>query len=242
MTTTQAPRYEKIFNVLCRRLEMGKYRVGMRLPTESELCEEFKASRFTVRESLRRLVHQGMVQRRQGAGSVVVATKPQARYVHTLSSWGDLFQFALDTHYELLSLKQVSISADIAFGVGAESGERWWQLAGLRRNEKGGKPFSYLQSYVAPRAGVYVRELEHVVGPFYAHLAQRTGEEILSVEQDLQGAPMTAGIARYLQCKTGTIGMCALRRYIGKKGTLIASYNWHVAEKFHYRMKMSRDV
>jgi hypothetical protein len=23
-------------------------------------------------------------------------------------------------------------------------------------------------------------------------------------------------------------------------GTLIASYNWHVAEQFHYRMKMSR--
>jgi GntR family transcriptional regulator len=242
MTTTQAPRYVKILNVLSRRLEMGKYRVGMRLPTESELCEEFRASRFTVRESLRRLVDQGMVQRRQGAGSVVVAAKPRARYVHTLSSLGDLFQFALDTHYELLSLKQVNITADIALGVGGEPGERWWQLKGLRRYEKGGKPFSYLLSYAAPRAGAYVRELEYVVGPFYAHLAQRTGEEILGAEQDLQGAQITAEIASHLQCRSGTIGMCALRRYITKKGTLIASYNWHVAEKFHYRMKMSRDV
>ena len=72
----------------------------MRLPTESELCDEFNASRFTVREALRRLVEQGMVQRRQGAGSIVVSTTPQARYVHSLSSLSDLFQFALDTHYE----------------------------------------------------------------------------------------------------------------------------------------------
>jgi hypothetical protein len=25
------------------------------------------------------------------------------------------------------------------------------------------------------------------------------------------------------------------------KGTLVASYNWHVAQDFHYRMKLSRD-
>ena len=42
--------------------------VDTRPPTESELCDEFNASRFTVREALRRLVEQGMVQRRQGAG------------------------------------------------------------------------------------------------------------------------------------------------------------------------------
>jgi GntR family transcriptional regulator len=182
------------------------------------------------------------VQRRQGAGSVVVATRPQTRYVHTLSSLDDLFQFALDTHYELLSLKQVSLTSDIARGVGGEPGQQWWQLNGLRRNEKGGAPFSYLQSYVAPRAGAYVQELKDVVGPFYAHLAQRTGEKILEAEQDIQGASLTAEIAKYLKCKTGTTGMCALRRYISNKGTLVASYNWHVAEKFHYRMKMSRDV
>ena len=242
MTTTEAPRYVKIFNVLKRRLESGKYSVGMRLPTESELCEEFQVSRFTVRESLRRLVDQGMVQRRQGAGSVVVADKPQARYVHTLSSLDDLFQFALDTHYDLLSLKQVNITAEVALGIGGEPGERWWQLNGLRRYEKGGAPFSYLQSYVAPRAGAYVDELRNVVGPFYAHLSRRTGEQILGAEQDIQGAPMTAEIARHLKCKTGTIGVYALRRYLTGNGTLVASYNWHVTEKFHYRMKMARDV
>ena len=214
----------------------------MRLPTESELCDEFGASRFTVREALRRLVAQGMVQRRQGAGSIVVAVTPQARYLQSLSSIEDLFQFALDTHYDLHSVKEVALDAAIAGAIGGVAGERWWLQKGLRSSEKGGDAVCYVHSYIAPRAGAFVPELRRCVGPFYAHLAKRTKEEILEVEQDIDGMPMTAEIAGHLKCKPGSISTCALRRYVTKKGTLIASFNWHVAKDFHYRMKMSRNV
>ncbi len=239
---TDMPRYAQIFNTLSRRMQAGRYPIDMRLPTESELCEEFNASRFTVREALRRLVEQGMVQRRQGAGSVVVSTTPQARYVHSLSSLSDLFQFALDTHYDLLSISQVTLDASVADDVGAAPGERWHLVEGLRRHEKGGKAFCCVHSYIAPRAKSYVRELKRCVGPFYAHLANRTGEDILEVRQDIFGKPMTSPIAAQLKCKTDAITTCAFRRYVTRKGTLIASYNWHIAEQFHYRMKMSRAV
>src|SRR6187431_2897974 len=120
--TADTPRYAQIFNTLTKRMQAGQYPVDMRLPTESELCDEFGASRFTVREALRRLVDQGMVQRRQGAGSIVVSTTPQARYVQSLSSLNDLFQFALDTRYELLSVEQVRVDEKTAAGIGATSG------------------------------------------------------------------------------------------------------------------------
>lgn len=238
--SSDAPRYVQIFNTLSRRMETGTYSVDTRLPTESELCDEFNASRFTVREALRRLVEQGMVQRRQGAGSIVVSATPQARYVHSLSSLSDLFQFALDTDYELLSVERVRIDPKTAEAIGAAAGEQWHLLKGLRR--KGGKIVCYLHSYVAPRAGKYVRELKRCVGPFYAHLSERTGEGIIDVEQDIFGAPMSDEIASSLDSKAGTVATCALRRYITKKGTLIASYNWHEAENFYYRMKMSRTI
>jgi DNA-binding GntR family transcriptional regulator len=234
------PRYAQIFDALSKRMQAGEYPVDMRLPTESELCDEFNASRFTVREALRRLVEQGMVQRKQGAGSVVVSTTPQARYVHSLSSLNDLFQFALDTHYDLLSIDQVALDTRVADDLGATAGQRWHMVEGLRRHEKGGRAFSYVHSYVAPRAKSYVRELKRCVGPFYAHLANRTGEEILEVRQDIFGTPMTSSIAKHLKCKADAVATCAFRRYITSSGTLIASYNWHLAEGFYYRMKMSR--
>jgi DNA-binding GntR family transcriptional regulator len=238
--TADMPRYAQIFNTLSRRMQAGKYPVDMRLPTESELCDEFNASRFTVREALRRLVEQGMVQRRQGAGSVVVSTTPQAQYVHSLSSLSDLFQFALDTHYDLLSINQVTLDARVADDVGAADGERWHLVEGLRSHERGGAAICYVHSYIAPRAKAFLRELKRCVGPFYAHLANRTGEEILEVRQDIFGMPMSSRVAGHLKCKANTIATCAFRRYMTPHGTLIASYNWHVAEQFHYRMKMSR--
>jgi DNA-binding GntR family transcriptional regulator len=223
-------------------MESGVYPLEERLPTEKELCDEFGASRFTVREALRRLVDHGMVQRRQGAGSVVVAVKPQARYVHSLSSLADLSEFALDTHYELLSHTQVKLSADIAAEIGGKPGSPWSLMQGLRRTEPGGDVLCYVRSYIPRRLSRYGRELSRCIGPFYAHLAERAGEEILEVEQDLRGEPMNKDVAARLRQKPGTISMCALRRYVTRRGTLIASYNWHVAQHFHYQMKLSRNL
>jgi GntR family transcriptional regulator len=238
----ETPRYMQILNVLHHRVESGEYPLEERLPTESELCDEFGASRFTVREALRRLVEHGMVQRRQGAGSVVVAAKRQARYVHSLSSLADLSQFAFNTHYEFLSIKMVTPAAKIAQEIGGEAGARWWLIEGLRSSEAGGEVLCHVRSYVPRRLSRYIRELRRCVGPFHAHLAKRTSEEIMEVEQELRGETMSTAIAERLRQKTGTIGICALRRYITRRGTLIASYNWHVAQDFHFRMKMSLDM
>lgn len=237
----EAPLYVQIFNELSLRLAAGQYPVERRLPTESELCDEFGASRFTVREALRRLVAHGMVQRRQGAGSIVISVRPQTRYIHEMSSLDDLSQFALDTHYELLTLKQVTIDAAVAEEIGGELGSRWWMMEGLRRNEPGGGVLCFVRSYMPQRVSRYVRHLAYCVGPFYAHLAKRVREEVLEVDQVLHGGLMDKTIARHLRQKPGNVSLCALRRYVTKQGTLIASYNWHVAQNFHYRIKLSRN-
>ncbi|MGB7099686.1 MAG: GntR family transcriptional regulator [Xanthobacteraceae bacterium] len=237
----EQPRYMQILNVLSQRVETGRYPLEERLPTESELCDEFAASRFTVREALRRLVDHGMVRRRQGAGSIVVAASPKARYVHSLSSLADLSQFALDTHYDLISSSPTKLPAGVAAQIGGKAGSRWWLLTGLRRAELRGSVICYMHTYLPERLSRYVRELADCVGPFHAHLAKRTGEDIVEIEQDLHGEPMGKDVASNLGQKPGTISVCALRRYMTRKGTLVASYNWHVAQDFHYRMKLSRD-
>ena len=157
--TMEQPRYMQILNVLSQRVETGQYPLEERLPTESELCDEFGASRFTVREALRRLVDHGMVQRRQGAGSIVVAASPKARYVHSLSSLADLSQFALDTHYELISSSPTKLPAGVAAQIGGKTGSRWWLITGLRRAELGGSVICYVHTYLPERLSRYVREL-----------------------------------------------------------------------------------
>jgi GntR family transcriptional regulator len=236
------PRYLQILATLRARVEDGVYPLETSLPTESDLCEEFAASRYTVREALRRLVAQGMVHRRQGSGSVVVATQPQPRYVHSMSSLAGLFQFALDTHYEITSIEMVSLPADRAEQVGGVEGSAWNLVKGLRRTHAAGEVVSFTHSYIPKRLTRFVEGLRTCVGPFYAQLAKVSREEIIEADQEIRGEPMDREIARHLGRKQGEISICALRRYTATKGPIITSLNWHVAESFHFQMKLLKNI
>jgi DNA-binding FadR family transcriptional regulator len=52
----------------------GHWAVGERIPTEPELCALTGTGRNTVREAVQSLVHTGLLERRQGSGTYVVAT------------------------------------------------------------------------------------------------------------------------------------------------------------------------
>lgn len=51
--------------------------MGSRIPTELELCELTGTARNTVREAVQALVHAGMLERRQGSGTYVIADDEQ---------------------------------------------------------------------------------------------------------------------------------------------------------------------
>ncbi len=50
----------------------GRYRVGDRIPTETDLVGRLEVSRATVRAGLGRLVGRGLLERRQGSGTFLV--------------------------------------------------------------------------------------------------------------------------------------------------------------------------
>lgn len=65
------PKYRQIFDTLKESISSGDYRVGERLPSESELVKTFAASRLTVNRALRELQLGGLIVRRVGSGSYV---------------------------------------------------------------------------------------------------------------------------------------------------------------------------
>ena len=65
-------------------LEMGRYAAGERLPSERKLAERFDVSRSTVRRAVERLVHEGLIEVRRGAGMFVREEVNRSR-VNTIS-------------------------------------------------------------------------------------------------------------------------------------------------------------
>lgn len=65
------PMYQQIAEDLWKQIDSGALERGSRLPTELELREKYNASRNTIRDAIKRLTSQGLVETRPGQGTYV---------------------------------------------------------------------------------------------------------------------------------------------------------------------------
>jgi GntR family transcriptional regulator len=76
------PLYQQIAEDLRKRIELGAaldpasddptaFKPGSQLPTELELCDSYSASRNTIRDAIKRLISQGLIETRPGQGTFV---------------------------------------------------------------------------------------------------------------------------------------------------------------------------
>ena len=74
----RTPLFEQVVGQLREQITSGRWPVGSRIPIEPELAERFGVARGTVREAVRALAHNGLLDIRQGSGTYVAATSELA--------------------------------------------------------------------------------------------------------------------------------------------------------------------
>ena len=67
----QQPMYQQIAEDLRAQIESGQLAPGAQLPTELELRDQYSSSRNTIRDAIKRLTSQGLVETRPGQGTFV---------------------------------------------------------------------------------------------------------------------------------------------------------------------------
>ena len=87
MALDKNPAYLRVYNMLRTRIIENIYVVGDLLPSEPELEKQFLVSRTTVRKAVEMLSHEGMVEAKQGRGTIVLdyATTQNINQVTSLS-------------------------------------------------------------------------------------------------------------------------------------------------------------
>ncbi|MFD5035467.1 FadR/GntR family transcriptional regulator [Streptomyces sp. NPDC058220] len=73
---------DQVITELRNQITSGEWPVGSRIPTEPELVEQLGVARNTVREAVRALAHNGLLDIRQGSGTYVIATSELAGVMH----------------------------------------------------------------------------------------------------------------------------------------------------------------
>src|SRR5690606_7464678 len=96
------PKYLQVRHIVERRL-VSEYEIGQRIPTEQALCEEFGVSRETVREALRGLEQEGIIQRHRPKGTFYVR-RPDSPVNQRLTGMvEDFTALHLDTYAQVLT-------------------------------------------------------------------------------------------------------------------------------------------
>src|ERR1700757_4185364 len=104
----KSTRYRDIAQRLRKEIRLGRTDIGDLLPTETELMTRHSASRQTVREGLRILMDQGLIVRRAGLGSVVIATEPPVLFTHSVKSLGELLRYSNETYREVVGAREIT--------------------------------------------------------------------------------------------------------------------------------------
>lgn len=90
----RTPLSDQVIAQLRAQITSGEWPVGSRIPTEAALVEQLGVARNTVREAVRALAHNGLLDIRQGSGTYVLATSELAEVMHRRFADADQGQVA----------------------------------------------------------------------------------------------------------------------------------------------------
>ncbi len=83
------PLYYQLKEMLRREIESGNYLPGDTIPSERELSEHYMISRPTVRQAIRELIYEGLLERQKGRGTFVARTKINYGFIQQFSTFYD---------------------------------------------------------------------------------------------------------------------------------------------------------
>ena len=92
---SRSPLYLQIAEILRQDLDRGVWEAGDLLPTISELSEEYAVAKITVRQAIKILEEEGLVESRRGRGTTVLPPPPRRDRMYNgtrLSTLADLYR------------------------------------------------------------------------------------------------------------------------------------------------------
>ena len=236
-------RYAELARVLTQGIAEGRWPVGSLLPTEFELCEQFHASRHTVRMAIAELQELGLVSLRKKVGTRVEAQSSPTGYRHAFASVSDLIQFSASHRREVLEAGEIACDAKLARILGCEPGARWLRISTLRRDGRPTKPpVAQTDIYVDPSfldlPELARAEPETLISTL---IERRYGRRIAEIRQEVQAVVVPDKLSDMLKVEKGSPALKVTRRYYDVAGDILElGVAIHPADRFSLSTRIRR--
>lgn len=232
------PRYLQLAGELRESILSGKFANGVQFPTETQLCREFDVSRYTVREALRRLENEGLIQRKRGSGTTVQPAAARGGALHQpLSNVGELLQYARGSKVTYEPLGTCALPASVAEQIAGPTHGIWSCYQGVRSHDGDALPIAATHAYFHERLGDALKALDLAKGTLFSQIEQLAGVQIGTITQDIQAIPASAATAKALEIEQGAPVLRILRCYYDPAGQIFEiSVSHHPGDRFAYAM------
>lgn len=220
--TSLLPLYHRVFLVMREKLLAGLYPDNEMLPGELQLAAEYSVSRATIRKALALLDAEGLITRRQGAGTWPRMSgrsgQPRQHNLELIRQGDGYYRDVFHGDVETLT-EEIPVDDGLRDSFGEF--ERVVRIA--RRRSVGGKPHSYIVSFLPPDVAARLPKSgpgnEPLIGLLYS-----AGFRPVSVAQSLSattaderlagafGVPLGAALLKVSGLFIDAQGRCLMRK------------------------------
>lgn len=196
----RADRARLVAEVLRQQIAAGAFASGV-LPDERSLIADFGATRNAVREALRMLCEEGLLERRRGIGTVVVARS----YGHGLGRLAGLAE-TLHEHgtirNEVREARTVRAPGAVSARLGLPDGAEVVYLERLRHLNA--RPLSLDLTYLVPDIGTPLLAADLVNRDVFGLIEEQTGVPLRAADVTIQAVTADDHTAAALDAAPGT--------------------------------------
>jgi GntR family trehalose operon transcriptional repressor len=176
-------KYEQILHDLENKILNGDIAENSLLPSENELTQQFQASRSTVRQALKILETQGLIQKQQGRGSVVISREKVQFPISGLTSYRELQEaMHFDSMTDVVGFELMMIDAKLADKTHLPEHHTAFHILRRRKIDDAFVVLDedFILSDVAPGL-----ELKHAQNSIYAYLEDELGLTIAYAQKEI---------------------------------------------------------
>ncbi len=193
---SKLPIYHQLYQILRHNIARGGWRPGDMLPSESELIEQYRVSRITVRQALELLVNDGLIYRQRGRGTFVAHPTVEQGMTRIINFTEDMRQRGFQAGTEILSSGLAPAAPEIAEKLQVEPGEELACLERLRLAD--GEPMSIEESYLVHRLCPDVLRDDYTQNSLRAAIERDYGLHLTRAKQVIRAISVSGELAQKL--------------------------------------------
>jgi DNA-binding GntR family transcriptional regulator len=229
------PLYFQIAENLKRAITDGTLKPGDRLDNELDLTERLGVSRPTVRQAVQRLVDQGLVVRRRGLGTVVMAPRI-LRSVALTSLYDDLSASGRQPATTVLDVTELEADEDIAAVLSIPAGAPVLSMERLRLAD--GAPLALMHNYL-PAGLLATGPADALEKTGLYELLRSQGVQLQAGEQVIAARKATAHEAKLLAAPRGATVLTMTRTTFDQDGKPVEhGSHAYLADRYSFRMTL----